>query len=656
MKSLLNFAAFFMERRDFNTAAPERTGFLLSWRDWVYVLALLAPLIFYNLSLKALRVASFPEDPGFGETLGLMRSDLLFNLGYALFWVGLFAFARAGVARRVVVVAFHLSAVLVALVSTGAHGFYGTTGSSLDFGTVSFFLTSPEEVWPVVGSELTLATAAVMAVALLYVLLGPWMVVRLFHRRLPDRRPDAASAGRLSWPALAGTVLVAYALFSFSSVPGGLASGANESFARDALVNVAISEISAAANTPDVDEEAVRERLPDETSLKPTNETKKKNVVMIMMESTRARSTTPYNPEIETTPYLDELSEESIFAENAYAVVPHTTNALVASICGITPPDREKTDSLAEDVPANCLPKLLGEQGYQTAFIQSPTENFERRPEVVEQMGFDEFYSEEDFDTEGFQRANYFGYEDDILLEPSRKWLEENAGDGPFMATYLTITPHHQYLAPDTYGTKEFSEDETVNGYQNSVRYMDFFVKNLIEQYKEMGLYDDTIFVIQGDHGEAFGEHGRFQHDNVMWNEGIKIPLMILDPSRPAENIETPVSELDILPTVADLLGYEIAGGEYPGTTILDSPEERTLMFSCWYENKCLASLEGDSKYIYHYGTQPEEVYNLSEDPLEQNNIADEVPPEELKARREELLRWDAETNAAYDDDARRED
>jgi lipoteichoic acid synthase len=640
-----------MELGDYHTGASNRSGFLLSWRDWVYVLALLAPLILYNLSLKALRVASFPGTLGPGETLGLMRSDLLFNLGYALFWVGLFAFARGGVARRIVVLAFHFSAVVVALISTGAHGFYGTTGSSLDFGTVSFFLTSPEEVWPVVGSELTLSAAAAVTAALLYMLLGPWLLVCAFHRRLPDanRGMYAVPARRLSWPALLGTGLVVYALFSFSSVPGGLASGANESFARDAFLNVAVSEMEALANTPDVDAEAVRESLPDDTSLKPTAKTEKKNVVMIVLESTRARSVTPYNPEIQTTPYLDALSDESLFAEDAYAVVPHTTNALVASICGITPPDREKTDSLGDDIPANCLPKLLEEQGYETAFIQSPTENFERRPEVAEQMGFDEFYSEEDMDAEGFQRANYFGYEDDILLEPSRKWLEEN-GDDPFMVTYNTITPHHQYLAPDTYGTKEFSEDETVNDYQNSVRYMDFFVKNLIEQYKEMGLYEDTIFVIQGDHGEGFGEHGRFQHDNVVWNEGIKIPLMVLDPSRPAGRVETPVNELDILPTVADLLGYDVAGGEYPGYSLLDPPEDRTLYASCWYENKCLASVKGDSKYIYHYGSQSEEVYDLSEDPREQNNIVDKAPPAELRSRREELLRWDAETNAAYDD------
>ena len=52
------------------------------------------------------------------------------------------------------------------------------------------------------------------------------------------------------------------------------------------------------------------------------------------------------------------------------------------------------------------------------------------------------------------------------------------------------------------------------------MRYLDFFVRNVIDQYKELGLYDDTIFVIYGDHGEGFGEHDLYQHDNTIYQEG----------------------------------------------------------------------------------------------------------------------------------------
>jgi arylsulfatase A-like enzyme len=49
-------------------------------------------------------------------------------------------------------------------------------------------------------------------------------------------------------------------------------------------------------------------------------------------------------------------------------------------------------------------------------------------------------------------------------------------------------------------------------------------LKSLVQQYKELGLYDNTIFVLFGDHGEGFGEHGRFMHGDTIWEEGLRVP------------------------------------------------------------------------------------------------------------------------------------
>ena len=102
------------------------------------------------------------------------------------------------------------------------------------------------------------------------------------------------------------------------------------------------------------------------------------------------------------------------------------------------------------------------------------------------------------------------------------------------------------------------------------------------------------------------------------------------------------------------MLGYEVENGEYPGDSLLRPlPGGRTLKFSCISSRKCLASIKGDEKYIYHYGNQPEEVFNLSEDPLEEHNLAHEYSKEELDKRRQDLFQWHSSVNSQYGGDGR---
>jgi lipoteichoic acid synthase len=241
--------------------------------------------------------------------------------------------------------------------------------------------------------------------------------------------------------------------------------------------------------------------------------------------------------------------------------------------------------------------------------------------------------------------------EDDIMLKPSENWLKKHE-DGPFMAEYLLGTGHHDYRCLDTsHGQEDFSNDDLVNHYLNCMRLQDIFVKNLMNQYKEMGLYENTIFVIYGDHGEGFGEHGRYQHDDTIYQEGLKVPLVIHAPGllESGERVEGLSNHTDVLPTVLEMLGYEVEGGWYPGYSLLHPlPEDRTLMFDCFHEETCMASLRGSEKYIYHYGNQPDELFDISKDPTERKNLADGPGSQELDNRREELLKWRSKVNATY--------
>ena len=624
---------------------------MLDRRDWVYLLSLLVPLVLYNLALKAAGVAAQEEVGGTFEALSLIRSDLLFNAGYAAFWIGLFSVARSGIPRGFVVVIFHIVSLLVVAISTTAHQYFQSTGSTLDYSVVVFYLGTLGEVRDIIASEAPWYVWIVLSVALLYVILGPWLVTRAVSRRIVRRDPGDVTGFRVG---AAGVCLISVGLVSFSLVPG--TADANQSFSLSPPVNVLVSGVKSPTVADLTTEKASRVAVSlKDARLETTPQTEKRNVVLIHLESVRERSTDPYNPDANTTPFLDELADQSLLVERAYTTTPHTSKALTSLNCGIYPhPETDIYEAEPDGVPVRCLPEMLEEQGYNSMVFQAAIGKFEDRPQLVENFGYDGFIGVENMDKTGFERAGYLGYEDDIMLEPSRNWLEENGDEGPFLTSYVTITPHHEWLAPDRYGLRDYGVEDPFNRYLNTVHYVDFFVKNLIQQYKDLGLYEDTIFVIYGDHGEGFAEHGVRGHDNVIHEEGLRVPLIIHDPQRWQDGAvispDYPVNHMDIPPTILDLLNYKLVGGTYPGASVLDVPEERTLFFNCRPDLLCMASTRGYEKYIYHYGKQPEEFYDLRNDPLEKNNLAPEMSEEALAERREELIEWRARSVATFDE------
>src|SRR5215216_7452105 len=111
MKPLLKFSAFMAEKSR-TAGVVERLRGILTREEWVYVLSLLVPLVAYNVVLKVVRIATQFEVPGPLGFLDQVRSDLLFNLGYAVLWIGIFAAVRGGVGRMISLVLFHVSAML----------------------------------------------------------------------------------------------------------------------------------------------------------------------------------------------------------------------------------------------------------------------------------------------------------------------------------------------------------------------------------------------------------------------------------------------------------------------------------------------------------------------------------------------------------------
>ena len=202
----------------------------------------------------------------------------------------------------------------------------------------------------------------------------------------------------------------------------------------------------------------------------------------------------------------------------------------------------------------------------------------------------------------------------------------------------MACAPHYEYLAPSRYGRDAYVADEQHNRYLNAVHYTDRFVENLFAQYEALGLAENTIFVIVGDHGEGFGEHVPRQHNAVPYEEVLRVPLLLHLPGEwPSGRIADGLrSQLDITPTLTALIESDLPDGSVQGQSLLGPPHDR-LYTSCLYTHTCGAVHTQDRKFIHHFGDRPDEFFELSSDPTESSSLDE---PERVLQLRDDFLQW----------------
>lgn len=373
------------------------------------------------------------------------------------------------------------------------------------------------------------------------------------------------------------------------------------------------------------------------------------NVALVHMESTRFRNVTP-----EVMPFFCNMRRwsGSLYAKRAYSCVPRTSKAVVSVNCGAYPwLTEEIVEADPGGLPARGLADILDERGYASALFQSSSEHFEDFAGLVKNFGYREYYPLEELETEGYQlieRDIYQSCEDEVMLGPSEEWLKgrKQAGE-PFVVSYLTDVAHHEYEPPARYGLEYFHKDPRMNRYLNCLRYQDIFLTKLVGGYQRLGLFDETIFVFYGDHGEGFGEHeGREGHSDVLYEEGVKVPLLIRFPGRGALyrghlEVGRLANLTDVTPTVLDFLGLPETE-DCEGRSLLRGGPNRTLYFAAFHDapRGGAASLTGREKFFLDYDGMDEGLFDLKSDPFEERNLAMAEDPPELTKRREALLEW----------------
>ncbi|HKP58128.1 MAG TPA: sulfatase-like hydrolase/transferase [Polyangiales bacterium] len=577
----------------------------------------------FGCALKAERVWMHPQRLSRVEQLLLLLPELGFAAGMAcaslLLAIGFTRLRAAGVWLRCV----QLSGAACAVLATLAHGYFLASGQPLDYGMFAFSLERAGERFGVVASEAHLG----MLGALLFTLALLASVPSVLWRRGRTRRASQMAASvSFSWLSLCW--LLGCAALCFTLTGYSPARRVERSFARDPVSTLAIGMLRSQLPDTRYRGQPSRPRKTGAAALHARPDAQQRNVVVIILESTRADAVTPYAPGLRTTPFLERFARESILVERAYTVVPHTTKALVTILCGFEPEvTLTNIEARPGGLPGRCLPTLLGARGYDTAFFQAPTGAFEDRRMLAENLGFATFVSGDRAPHAGFERINYFGYEDAIMLGPSESWLKARGGR-PFLAAYLTSAAHHPYGVPKSHPTQQFAKGDTKDKYLNAIHYTDGVIERLLEQYRRLGLLENSVFVVVGDHGEAFGEHGLYTHDDVLFEEGLRVPLLVRLPGaeRAGQRIPGPISELAIVPSLIALAGFQARDQDYEHGSLLERPAASALYAHCYRGDRCAAVIRDPYKLIDHFDERPAELFDLKLDPREENDLADDQP------------------------------
>ena len=163
-----------------------------------------------------------------------------------------------------------------------------------------------------------------------------------------------------------------------------------------------------------------------------------------------------------------------------------------------------------------------------------------------------------------------------------------------------------------------------------------------MEGLRSRGLDRRTLFVIMGDHGEAFGQHdGNYGHTLALYEENVRIPYLIVAPelTEAKERVARVASAIDTAPTVLDLLGVGVPEG-YRGRSLLDG-QANVALFCTDYSLGLLGQRDGRWKLIHEFESGRSRLYDLEEDSEERRGVAS-LHPERVAAYRSHLLRWAA--------------
>ena len=378
----------------------------------------------------------------------------------------------------------------------------------------------------------------------------------------------------------------------------------------------------------------------------------KPNLILISIDCLRSDHLGTYGYERNTSPNLDRFAEDGVVFETAVSTSSWTLPTHMSMLTGLLPSFHGATKWEKLDRSVHYLPEILANNGYQTTGVASwvyvsQIYGFER--------GFDVYRVLENPTSRD-------------VVDAAIEQLRTKNGQNHFLFMHL-LDPHWPYLPPneflERFGPRprdisdlqdlviraepppsETERDEIIRLYDGEIAFTDQELGRFFGELKSLGLYDDSLIIVTADHGEAFYEHGHWQHSQTLYEEVIRIPMIVKWPGDGLKGrIRAQVSQVDVFPSVLQAAGIEppateafslrdLADAERPvseGRVVMSevtwrSPNETSMKVSFRTGRmKFLATLSGpvgDDLGVSEI--RQEELYDLAGDPDERTNLAAE--------------------------------
>lgn len=370
-----------------------------------------------------------------------------------------------------------------------------------------------------------------------------------------------------------------------------------------------------------VNEEFIEKNIQPYKMYSRENVEPKPNIVIFILESFGKEYSGAFNKNtkiknfVSYTPFFDSLATQSLIATNAFANGRQSIHGMSSVLAGIPSLKDAFTSSPYSNQKIQSIVSVSNEMGYDTSFFHGAPNGSMGFLGFGNILGFKHYYGKTEFNNDT-DFDGMWGIWDEPFFQYFAKTL--NTKKSPFMATMFSASSHHPFKIPEKYQGKFKKGPLEIH---EPIGYTDFALKKFFETAKKMPWYQNTIFVVVADHTNqiAYPEYEKAMNR-------FAIPILFYSPNPKYQltgEITEPAQQMDIYPTLADLMGYNKKIRSWGRSLVSAKKEDYLIVNSSGVEQFMIGN------YIYLFdGKDFTGIYDIKDLGYEKNLLGKVKSPE----------------------------